>query len=169
MDWRRLANQLEASGRILTDLFSDVGDGEVRWKPSPERWSMLEVLVHLWDEEKDDFRQRLSLTLQDPSQAWPSIDPEGWVRERRYNERDLAEALAGFRQERAASLAWLRSLDKPDWDRAYECPGLGALRSGDLMASWTAHDYIHVRQITSLRIEYLDLGVAPYSTRYAMP
>ncbi len=169
MEWRRLADQLETSGRILQDLFVDVEDDEVRWRPAPGRWSMLEVLVHLWDEEKGDFRRRLSLTFEDPAREWPPIDPEGWVRERRYNQRDLAESLAGFRQERAASLAWLRGLEEPDWDLGHEHPALGVLRAGDLMAAWTAHDYLHIRQISNLRIEYLGVKAAPYSTRYAMP
>ncbi len=169
MEWRRLADQLEISGRILQDLFVDVEDDEVRWRPAPERWSMLEVLVHLWDEEKDDFRHRLALTLDDPTRDWPPIDPEGWVRERRYNQRDPAEALAGFRQERVASLAWLRGLEEPAWDRGHEHPALGVLRAGDLMAAWTAHDLLHIRQLSNLRIEYLGVTAAPYSTRYAMP
>ncbi len=169
MEWQRLVEQLAASGRILTDLFADVDDDELRWKPAPERWSMLEVLVHLWDEEKEDFGPRLSLMLEDPTREWSPIDPEGWPGERRYNLRDPAEALAGFRQERAASLAWLRSLEDPAWDRAHEHSALGVLRAGDLLAAWTAHDQLHVRQISKLRIEYLSVKAAPYSTRYAMP
>ncbi len=169
MEWQRLVNQLETGCVILSDLFIDVDDAEARWQPAPERWSMLEVLCHLWDEEKHDFRHRLSLTLRDPTQEWQPIDPEGWVRERRYNERDLAESLAGFRQERVASLAWLRDLDQPAWDRGHEHASLGVLRAGDLLASWAAHDHLHVRQISNLRIDYLKVKAAPYSTRYAMP
>ncbi len=169
MEWRRLVDQLEASGKTLADLFVDVDDGELRWRPSPERWSMLEVLVHLWDEEKEDFRPRLASTLEDPARDWPPIDPEGWVRERRYYRRDLAEALDGFRAERAASLAWLRSLESPDWDSAHEHGDLGVLRAGDLLAAWTAHDVLHIRQVANLRIEYLGVKTAPYSSRYAMP
>ena len=169
MEWKRLTDQLETSGRILADLLTGVDDGEARWKPAPERWSILEVLVHLWDEEKQDFRRRLGLTLEDPKREWPPIDPEGWARERRYNERDVPEALDGFRRERTASVAWLRSLREPDWSRSHEHPALGLLRAGDLLAAWAAHDYCHIRQISNLRLEYLEVRAAPYSTRYAMP
>ncbi len=169
MDWRQLADRLAASGGILPDLFTGVDEAEARWQPAPERWSMLEVLVHLADEEREDFRRRISSTLEDPARAWPPIDPEGWVRERRYNERDLAAALADFRRERAASLEWLRGLVEPDWDRAHEHPSLGVLRAGDLLASWVAHDDLHIRQILQLRVDYLGVRAAPFSTRYAMP
>ncbi len=169
MDWRRLTDRMETSGGILVDLFSGVGEDEARWKPAPERWSMLEVLVHLGDEEREDFRPRISSTLEDPAGEWPPIDPEGWVLQRRYNERDLAESLNVFRLERAASLEWLRGLIDPDWSRAHEHPSLGVLRAGDLLAAWVAHDDLHIRQLSRLRVEYLDVRAAPYSTRYAMP
>ena len=169
MEWRRLADRLQTSGNILLELFAGVGDAEAQWRPAPDRWSMLEVLVHLGDEEREDFRPRISSILEDPAREWPPIDPEGWVVERRYNERDLAEALDGFRQERAASLEWLRGLGEPDWDRAHEHPSMGVLRAGDLLAAWAAHDDLHIRQIAQLRVEYLDVRLAPYSTRYAMP
>ncbi len=169
MDGRRCADQLETTGGVLANLYTGVDDDELRWKPAPQRWSMLEVLVHMWDEEKDDFRHRLSLTLEDPRREWPPIDPEGWVDERRYNDRDVAEALAGFRRERAASVAWLRGLAEPDWGRAHEHPAMGVLRAGDLLAAWTAHDLLHIRQIANLRLEYLGVTSAPYSARYAMP
>ena len=69
MDWQRRIDQLERSGRILLQLFEDVEEPELRWKPSPERWSLLEVMVHLWDEEKEDFRYRLFRTLEDWGEA----------------------------------------------------------------------------------------------------
>lgn len=169
MDWKRHIVSLEQSGKILCDLFQDVDEAQVRWKPAPEKWSMLEVLVHLWDEEKEDFRRRLSLTLEDPAKDWPPIDPVGWVGERRYNERDLDEALEGFARERAASLVYLRGLETPDWDRQRIHPRMGAIRAGDLLAAWTAHDWLHVRQIANLRALFVATSSAPYSTRYAAP
>ncbi len=168
MEWRRHLDQLEKSGKVLYDLFEDVDETELRWKPTPERWSMLEVLVHLWVEEKEDFRRRLSLTLEDPAQAWPPIDPEGWVDERRYNERDLAEARDGIARERASSLVYLRGLEEPDWDRQHDHPQMGGLRAGDLFAAWVAHDWLHVRQIASLRAPCISPRRQP-PTRPAMP
>jgi hypothetical protein len=169
MNWRRRVDQLEKSGKILCDLFEDVDEAEIRWKPTPERWSMLEVLVHLWEEEPEDFRRRVALTLEDPAQAWPTIDPEGWVAGRRYNQRDPAEALAGFARERASSLTWLRGLEEPDWEGKHHHSELGDLRAGDLFAAWVAHDFLHIRQISTLRVEYLARSMAPYSIRYAAP
>lgn len=162
-----LAGQLEASGESLYQALQGVDDRQFRWQPTPEKWSILEVLVHLVEEEQLDFRTRLASTLEDPSRPWPPIDPERWAKERRYNERDPAESLAELRRERAASLEWLRSLESPAWDNAYSHPQ-GAIRAGDLMVSWLAHDRIHLRQIANLRVLWLREHAGAYSTRYAM-
>jgi hypothetical protein len=34
--------------------------------------------------------------LHRPGESWPKIDPQGWVTERRYNDRDLAGSVQSF-------------------------------------------------------------------------
>jgi hypothetical protein len=127
---------------------------------------------HLLDEERDDFRRRLDGVLHRRGEPWPPIDPPGWCAARHYNERDLAESLAGFAAEREATLAWLRGLTAFDagvHDPAQAAlhPRLAELRAGDLLASWVAHDLLHLRQITRLRFRQLEAAAAPYRTEYA--
>ena len=128
---------------------------------------MLEVVNHLYDEEREDFRQRLDLTLHHPSRAWPPIDPESWVIARAYQERDLQESLANFQAERQRSLQWLRALASPDWTRAYRHPGGDVIRAGDLLASWVAHDLLHMRQLVELHYHTVVLYAEPYTVTYA--
>lgn len=150
-------------------LFEGLSDEEARWRPAPGKWSLLEILNHLCDEERDDFRKRIELTLAGAGEPWPPIDPEGWVTSRDYQSRDLAASLADLRTERAASLRWLDSLTAPDWDRAHEHGSLGPLRAGDLLASWVAHDLLHTRQVMNTRVAFIEATAAPYSMRYAAP
>lgn len=169
----QLADQLEITGRHLGQQLAGVDDAQARWKPSAEKWSILEVLVHMVEEEQFDFWPRILSTLEDPARPWPAIDPEGWVIERRYNERDPEETLDAFKQARVASLASLRNLDSsfelPPWENTYHHAKLGEIRAGDLMVSWLVHDELHLRQIANLKVLWLDEQAAPYSTHYAMP
>jgi hypothetical protein len=81
----------------------------------------------------------------------------------------IADAVRAWELERAASLEWLASVREIDPGIVYggPWPYERPLRSGDLMLSWIAHDCFHIRQITRLRWEYLDVSGAPYSTLYA--
>ena len=102
------------NAQAIARLVQDVSLEQARWKPSPSDWSILEVINHLYDEEREDFRQRLDLLLHQPEAEWPPIDPDGWVTARNYNERDLATSLGNFLQERQKSLDWLQGLTAPD-------------------------------------------------------
>ena len=153
---------------VFESLLRDVSSDQARWKPSPDKWSMLEVINHLYDEEREDFRQRLELTLANPAQSWPPIDPRGWVVNRGYNERELDTSLNNFLAERENSLTWLQQLSNPNWENSNEGPN-GRLAAGDLLASWLAHDFLHIRQLTRLHWQYLGASAQPYQTTYAGP
>jgi hypothetical protein len=145
-----------------------ISEGQWRWKPDAETWSLLEVIHHLADEEVEDFRARLDSTLHQPDAPWPPTDPMGWVSLRRYNEQDPEETLGRFLSERASSLNYLQGLHHPDWEATCVAPWGGEIRAGDVMASWAAHDLLHTRQVVELRWAYLTaFDVAPYRVDYA--
>lgn len=158
----RMKNQAET----IRSLAAGVPAGQARWKPSPDSWSILEVINHLLDEEREDFRQRIEYTLHRPDEGWPPIDPQGWVTKREYNQRDLDESLRGFMEERSRSLAWLEGLADPDWNLSRNAP-FGEIRAGDLLAAWLAHDLLHQRQLVELHWTYTTREVEPFEVRYA--
>ena len=106
--------------------------------------------------------------LADPLQRWPPIDPRGWVTARGYNEKELEPSLNNFFAEREKSLEWLRQLSEPNWQNSNEGPN-GILTAGDLLASWLAHDFLHIRQLTRLHWQYVGAIADPYQTAYAGP
>jgi hypothetical protein len=158
----QLAHQAEAIGALV----QGVPDEQARWKPGPDHWSILEVIHHLYDEEIEDFRAHLDHILYHADQPWPRIDPGGWVTQRRYNQQDPAAVLARFLAARQDSLAWLASLDEPDWNAAIAMPW-GSLTAGDMLASWAAHDLLHLRQLVELHYAWTRQDVAPHGVEYA--
>jgi hypothetical protein len=159
----RMAQQAAAIARLV----ESVDAAQARWKPAADEWSILEVINHLYDEEIEDFRIRLQLTLRDPQTAWPPNDPVAKVIERNYNGRDLAPSLQNFLDERKISLDWLRTLDEPSWSNEHHIPNRFSLRAGDIMASWVAHDLLHLRQLVELHFYYQRQLAEPYSVDYA--
>jgi hypothetical protein len=167
MDLEVMAARLRANGEVLAALVAGVSEQQALWRPGPDEWSILEVVNHLADEEVEDFRTRLDLTLHEPGSAWPPIDPQAAVRTRGYNDRDLGESLDRFLSARRDSLAWLGGLDRPRWSLAYEHPKAGPITAGDLLTSWVAHDHIHIRQLNRLQREYLVSDLSEHSPDYA--
>jgi hypothetical protein len=166
MQFENLVQELTHNAKSIRALVAGVTQAEAQVRPAPDAWSLLEVVCHLYDEEREDFRQRLDIILHRPEDTWPPIDPAGWVTARTYNERDLAEMLAGFLAEREKSLAWLKGLDTPNWEATYQAP-FGPIKAGDMMAAWAAHDTLHMRQLVELRHGRILTLTEPYNTRYA--
>jgi hypothetical protein len=157
--------RLAANSVAIAGLARDVSETQARWKPTRDDWSILEVICHLYDEEREDFRQRLDYLLHRPGDEFPPIDPEGWVSLRGYNQRDFPIELDAFLSEREASLRWLRSLQGADWGSGrviYERTILAA----DMLGAWVAHDHLHIRQLNELHWKHLATLVAPISLDY---
>ena len=165
MDASELIQQLETDGERFRALVAGVSDEQARWRPDAQAWSLLEMVCHLHDEERLDFRVRIDTILHHPGQEVPPIDPPGWVHEHHYAERDLQAELDGFIAERQKSIAWLKSLEAPDWEATYQAPW-GSIRAGDIFAGWLAHDLLHMRQLLEHHWANLNQQSAPYSTMY---
>jgi len=131
-------------------LVEGVSDEQARWKPDAASWSILEVVNHLYDEEREDFRVRLDLLLHQPEIVAPPIDPQAWVTARAYNERDRGESLGNFLAERRRSLDWLRGLGAPDVAAEIVMPWGAVYHPGDMAAAWVSHDLLHLRQLVEL-------------------
>lgn len=155
MDHHKIIQQLTDNQSVFKALLSNRTEEEVKWKPEPDQWSMLEVICHLVDEEKEDFRTRVEYVLRDPNDPLPMFNPLQWVTERNYYGQDFESKVTEFLDERTYSIKWLRSLKNPDWQNAYHHPKMGPMSAELFLANWLAHDHIHIRQINRLSYQYI--------------
>lgn len=167
MDFAACQEQLRQNGELIRELVAGIAQEQAVIKPSPDDWSVLEVINHLYDEEREDFRQRFDYLLHHPGEEWPPIDPVGWVTARKYNERELSSSLQNFLDERQKSLSWLAGLEQPNLEAFETHPVAGRFHAGDMLAAWVAHDLLHLRQLVELKYFLTTEMVRPYSPRYA--
>jgi hypothetical protein len=166
MDFEHLLSKMADNTRTIRVLTQGVSSEQARWKPTADSWSILEVINHLVDEEREDFRAHLDAILHHPHRAWIPIDPQGWVSGRQYNERELGQSVDNFLLARQESFAWLRELDAPDWTASRAAPW-GSISAGDMFASWIAHDLLHMRQLVELRWACTVHLLEPFKVDYA--
>ena len=150
-----ITDKLDSNREQFKLALSGLTREEYLWKPKPEKWCLLEVVCHLHDEEREDFRERVKLLLENPGTPFRKIDPVAWVAERKYMEQDFDYMLKQFMAERAATVKWLRDLKEPRWDNAYNHPKVGPVTAKLIFTNWLAHDYLHLRQILKLKYDYL--------------
>ena len=146
---------LKRNRAVFDQLLSGITSIEYTWHEREGKWSLLQVVCHLYDEEREDFRARVKSVLENPELHFSKIDPVAWVEERNYAGQDYQVMLSKFLQERDASIAWLSSLNNPEWDNAYDHPKVGPITARFLLTNWVAHDYLHIRQIIRIKYHYL--------------
>jgi len=146
---------LALNKQVFKDLLSGLSSAEYNWHEREGKWNLLQVVCHLYDEEREDFRARIKSVFEDPTKHFAPIDPVAWVTERYYATQDYPTMLDKFLTERDASIVWLKSLHNPDWDSAYEHPKKGPVSARFLLANWLAHDYLHIRQIIRIKYHHL--------------
>jgi hypothetical protein len=166
MQFEILHQNLVHGAEIIRALTMGVTQVEARSKPNPESWSVLEVVCHLFDIEREDFRKHLDSILHRPTEEWTPFDPQSWVTTRRYNERELIETLDGFLAERNKSLTWLKSLSTPNWEAAHTDQS-GSITAGEMFAAWVDHDNLHIRQLVELRHGRIVSQAEPFDVGYA--
>ena len=166
MQFKTLYQELVNSTEMIRALIKDIDQEQAQVKPDAESWSILEVICHLYDEEREDFREHLDFILHRQHEEWHRIDPEGWVIERKYNEQNLSEISDQFFAEREKSFEWLSELSEADWETTH-ISEFGSMKAGDMLSCWVAHDNLHIRQLTELRRKYIERITQPYDLQYA--
>jgi uncharacterized damage-inducible protein DinB len=166
MEFKNLYQELKNSTEMIRALLAGLTQEEAGAQPGADSWSILEVTCHLYDEEREDFREHLDFILHRQNEEYHVIDPQNWVKERRYNKQDFAAMQEKFFSERQKSLAWLKGMSNPDWETTYTSE-YGSITAGEMFACWVAHDNLHIRQLVELRRARIENITQPYPLEYA--
>jgi hypothetical protein len=162
-----IMRQLTSNSEAMRFLVQTISEDQALWKPSPETWSLQEVMGHVYNEERIDFRKHLKEMLNDPQKPWGEFRSEEYVQ-----VENCHKALEGFIIEREVSIAWLKTLESPAWDKKSQASfgplnDMITLSAGDVLLSWVAHDLLHIRQMIELLYAWNAKQSSPYSIDYA--
>ena len=159
--------QLTGNAEAMRALVQTISEEQAQWKPNPDTWSMKQVMEHVYNEERIDFRKILKRMLNAPSQSSGEALPEEYV-----PVESCRQALDGFLMEREASIKWLGALKSPDWNITSQWPFgpegiVTTFSAGDVLLSWIEHDILHLRQMIELLHAWNEKQASPYSLMYA--
>ena len=94
----------------LEALLAGHSEAELRWTPTPRRWSIAEIVAHLGDAEIVGA-YRIRAILASPGISLQAYDQNDWMRAQRHESSDPHVSLALFAALRAAQVRLLRGLD----------------------------------------------------------
>jgi DinB family protein len=166
MEFNTLYQELQNSTEMIRALLLGLTKEEAQMKPDLESWSILEVVCHLYDIEREDFREHLDFILHRQNEEYHVIDPQSWIQERKYNEQNFVEMQEKFFAERKQSLEWLRGISDSNWEMTYTSQ-YGSASAGEMFSCWVAHDNLHLRQFVELRRARIETITKPSPLEYA--
>jgi hypothetical protein len=146
-DRAQLIATLEQTPSSLERLTADLDEAGLDFRAAPGDWSIREILAHLVDDEMYVMRTRLERMVKEERPHLAPHDEKHWHATRNTTRDGLAELLADFGVQRAASLGILKMLRETDWARPGFQPEYGELTASSWLTSWVAHDTTHIRQI----------------------
>ena len=146
---KELLKALRAAPVVLRALVRELDDQQIRRRPAPDEWAIVEVVSHLaYTDERALARVRRMLDEEDPE--LPSYDQDELARAGRYIERDLATELSRFERIRTEHVAQLDALDEPAWKRAGIHEEHGRMTVELYEAHVAGEDADHLAQIARL-------------------
>ena len=144
-----ILKSMRASPVILRGLAAGLNDEQVRRRPAPGEWAVIEVVAHMADvDERAHARLRRMLAEDNP--YLPSFDQDALAEERGYITMDLAEQLARYQHTRAAHVADLEALAPEQWRRPSRRQDAGDVTIELYEAHVASEDVDHLAQIARL-------------------
>jgi hypothetical protein len=139
---------LESTPDAITSCIAGRSPDQLHARPSPDKWSVAEVLAHLSEAEMViGFRIRLILGANGtPIQPF---DQDAWAV--RYAHMPVSQSLEVFRVVRAANVALLRRLSAGQWEQWGMHAERGQESIAQIVRMAAGHDLNHLKQLeTSL-------------------
>jgi hypothetical protein len=118
--------------------------------PVTGKWSAAEIIHHLADSEGTSA-QRIRKLLTEDHAVIQGYDEAEWARRLRYNQRDIAPALAAFRAARETTHQVLLGMSEADWGREGWHTESGRYSALRWLEIYAAHAHNHAAQITRLK------------------
>jgi len=122
------------------------------WTPGPGKWSILEIVAHLRDMERDAYLARYRRILAEDNPTLPDLDGDLIALRDDYRGMKLPELVRDWLKLRKESLKLLKSVKGPRWERMGTHQTAGPLSMDDLLRRHAmGNDEAHLGQIEAIK------------------
>jgi FMN phosphatase YigB (HAD superfamily) len=137
---------LRSTPAVLQGLTADLDDEAWKREPTPEDWSVLEIVCHLRDTEREVHRLQLSVLLDERQPFVPRPDAAVWAKQRKYLNENGPAAVAGLLAARLDMLRDVTQVSAAMWEKPARHAIFGPTRFGEVVGFMADHDRLHIQQ-----------------------
>jgi len=137
---------------VATSLTGAAGP-EVDFVPSPDEWSVRQIVAHLADAEIV-AAARLRVVIAEENPTIIGYDQDAWAKNLNYARRKPSEALETFRRIRGESYELLKELPEAAYARKGTHSERGPITLLNVVETMASHAESHARQIAEVRAQF---------------
>jgi hypothetical protein len=146
----RLLWNLKSTPNELADLVGDLDTEALRWRPVPDKWSILELLCHLRDMEQLVLQSRCKQVLSGDNPYLPEVKQNEVAEAGNYQAQDPGEVLGTFQTLRDETVAMLQDLPVEGWQRGGIHFSSGPITIEEMVVRMSNHDASHLNQMKDI-------------------
>lgn len=148
---KKYVDDADKGPRKLAAAVSGLADKVLRYRISPDKWCILEIVGHLADVEVL-YSYRLRQMLADKNPVIAPIQVDDWARNLGYLDAAPAELVAQFGLNRHHNVRLLRRIALEDLNKGAFHPEKNAnVTVEQMVKNFAAHDANHIQQIERLK------------------
>jgi len=148
---KKYLDAAEKSPKEIASAVSGLPDKTLRYKPSLDKWCILEILGHLADIEIV-YAHRFRQMLADKKPVIAPMDQDAWAQNLGYMETPAPELVALYGLNRHYTLQLLRRLKPADLEKAAHHPELKHdVTVAEYIEKMATHGANHLQQIERLK------------------
>lgn len=166
---RRHFETLATTPQALKAAIRGLSKKVLVFTPAPGKWSILEILCHMRDMERDAYLVRYRRILTEDEPLLPSLEGEALAIERDYRSAKASDVVREWLSLRRENLQMLRKAGRGQWGRAGVHETDGRLTLEDLIRRHAiGNDEAHLGQIEAIKrrfavLERLAAGPAAFA------
>ncbi len=150
MNREEITDYLRQVPDLVNEAIHGLGDDKLRWRPSADEWSILEVCCHLRDAADFEGR-RIRRLVEEDRPTLEAYDPEVLAQERNYEGDDPHRVDIALRAFFGGLAYQLEGLSDEEWERRGTHPEVGAVTVRSRAEAEVEHARAHLEQIRAIR------------------
>src|SRR5512143_4138219 len=143
---RAITAVLTSTPAVLEGLTAGLSPDQWRREPAPEDWSLLEVICHLRDTEREVHRLQLNTLMQERQPFVPRPDAAVWAKQRKYLNEHGPAAVSGLLTARLELLRRIVEVSAETWEKPARHAIFGPTHFGEVIGFMADHDRLHIQQ-----------------------
>ena len=116
------------------------------YKPSPDRWSIKEIIIHMVDSEINGYLRCRKIIAESGSIITP-YDQNAWADKLNYSSRSVDTNMELFRILRIINYSLLINLPEETWNNYINHPESGKITLMDYLKIYVDHIDVHTKQM----------------------